>query len=83
MLKPIRYGRLVKPDPLYYYRWFKYMPSLYVEKAGIKLINYDGKTGTTFAECGVPLGPDGKPVLWIKCKGGDIVPWNDAFPPAH
>ena len=82
MLKPIRYGRLVKPDPLYYCRWFKHMRSLYVEKEGIKLINYEGKTGTTFAECGVPLGPDGKPVLWIKCKGGAIVPWNDASPPA-
>ena len=81
-LKPIRYGRLVNPESLYYCRWFKHMPNLYMED-GVKLINYEGKTGTTFAECGVPLDADGKPVLWIKCRSGAIVPWNDASPPAY
>ncbi len=44
-----------------------------------EVIQFRGKFGTTFAELGVPLGPDGVPEFWvISCTDGAMTKYKPA-----
>jgi hypothetical protein len=63
-LNPISLGKTVPTDQYMQGEVYNIMSHLWTAPQQ-EWICYNGKVGSTFAEVGIPVGPDGKPELWM------------------